>query len=106
VNLTSVGTPGLDSDMLSVARPASGAWDIGAFYFSTANRDGARRPTPAWLGWILAHEAGTPVEKGDREARARSADRADPAGRRGRRERSAKVEGALARPCVRTLRPS
>jgi len=32
-NLSSLGIPSLDSDAAGLARPASGAWDIGAFEF-------------------------------------------------------------------------
>ena len=35
-NLTSLGITGLDSDIVGVARPRSGAWDVGAFVYSGA----------------------------------------------------------------------
>lgn len=35
-NLTSAGITALDSDLAGVARPAAGAWDIGAYQYSTS----------------------------------------------------------------------
>ena len=37
VNLTSLGITGLDTDAAGVARPATGAWDIGAYQYNGAS---------------------------------------------------------------------
>lgn len=42
-NLRSLGIAALNLDIAGVARPASGAWDVGAFQFSAAT--GVAAPT-------------------------------------------------------------
>src|SRR5262249_54047637 len=39
-NLTSTGLPGITKDLLGNARPASGAWDIGAFQYGASSGGG------------------------------------------------------------------
>lgn len=51
-NLTSRGITPLDSDILNAARPASGAWDIGAYFFGGA---AATRPAPPTGISAIAH---------------------------------------------------
>jgi hypothetical protein len=48
-NLTSVGISALDSDLAGTARPSSGAWDSGAYAFSSAGPP----PPPAALNIII-----------------------------------------------------
>jgi hypothetical protein len=45
-NLTSLGIAELNTDILGAARPASGAWDIGAFQFGATAAAQQQRPNP------------------------------------------------------------
>jgi hypothetical protein len=51
-NLASRGITALDADILNAARPASGAWDIGAYFFGGA---AATRPAPPTGISAVAH---------------------------------------------------
>lgn len=51
VNLTSLGVPELDTDKMGTARPASGAWDMGAYEYGSS----AGGPTPPTSLVATAH---------------------------------------------------